>query len=327
MNALLTANLHTKRRLQFREDGTFKILMFSDIQERADFDPKALAHIEKLLDAADPDLVLLGGDQCMGPEVPTKEAFVTFLSALAEPLEKREIPWAHVFGNHDHDLDFDPFVQQALYEAYPHCVSKHTDGIAGVTNFMLPICNHGTDEIGFNVWGLDTHQKSPAFFADCGIEDPAEWETRPIGMGCYDTLRFDQLLWYWNSSSVLEEFVGHRVPSLVCMHIAPAEFALAINNPDACGLKGQHPERLDGGVLNSGIFSAFLQRGDVRCIACGHTHLNHFSANIYGITACFDAAAGFRCYGDDENRGGRVFEICEHDPQTVKTYPLLYKEL
>lgn len=327
MYELLKANLHTKHRLSFRADGTFKILVFSDVQERRNFDPKTRADIEKMLDATAPDLVILCGDQCMGPDASSLEDFTAFLAVLAQPLEQRYIPWAHVFGNHDYDLNFDPFVQQALYEAYPFCVSKHTTDADGITNFMLPIYKHGSDEIGFNVWGMDTHQIGTSFWKDCGIAQPNEWTNKPFGIGRYDTLRFEQLLWYRDSSLALEQYTGHKVPSLMCMHIAPPEVALAINNPDESKLVGYNSERLDGGVLNSGLFSLLLQRGDVRCICAGHTHRNNFSADVYGINVCLDATAGWTCYGDDESRGGRVFEITEADPQNIKTYPVLYKDL
>lgn len=88
---------------------------------------------------------------------------------------------------------------------------------------------------------------------------------------------------------------------------------------DECGVKGSAVETLDPGVFNSGIFAEILQRGDIRCICCGHTHKNSFEATYCGIKLCYDACAGFTHYGVDQIRGGRIFEIHENDPRNIKT--------
>ena len=63
--------------LKFREDGTFRILMMSDLQESANFDPRSLRSMEALLDDCAPDLVILGGDNCYGPEINSHTIFFT----------------------------------------------------------------------------------------------------------------------------------------------------------------------------------------------------------------------------------------------------------
>ena len=50
--------------LRFREDGTFRVLMMSDLQESSSYDPRSLRSVEALLDECTPDLVILGGDNC-----------------------------------------------------------------------------------------------------------------------------------------------------------------------------------------------------------------------------------------------------------------------
>lgn len=46
--------------LTFRPDGTFRVLMMSDLQESASYDPRSLRSVEALLDECAPDLVILG---------------------------------------------------------------------------------------------------------------------------------------------------------------------------------------------------------------------------------------------------------------------------
>ena len=44
--------------LRFRPDGTFRVLMVSDIQESAQYDPRSLRSVEAQLDECQPDLVI-----------------------------------------------------------------------------------------------------------------------------------------------------------------------------------------------------------------------------------------------------------------------------
>jgi len=94
---------------------------------------------------------------------------------------------------------------------------------------------------------------------------------------------------------------------------------MAYKNPEKYVLEGHYEEDLSHGLFNSGLFSALLQRGDVRTICCGHTHHNDFEAVYCGIRLCWDACAGYSCYGTDTHRGGRIFDITEQDPWSVKT--------
>ena len=47
--------------------------------------------------------------------------------------------------------------------------------------------------------------------------------------------------------------------------------------------------------------------------------MNDFEAEYCGIRLCWDACAGYRCYGIDALRGGRLFEIREDDPWHITT--------
>ncbi|MBO4228887.1 MAG: metallophosphoesterase [Clostridia bacterium] len=306
--------------LVFRPDGTFRVLMMSDLQESASYDPRSLRSVEVLLEEGDPDLVILGGDNCFGPEISSEEDLIRFLDIFTAPMERRGIPWAHVFGNHDHDVPISPDRHQALYERYPMCVSGHTDGIHGKSNFLLPVLNR-RGEIALAVWGLDTNHTVDDL--DCLVpgmrmRDAAGLPNRPVGYGEWGTLFFDQLLWYYSTSLALEREAGKKVPGLLCMHVAPFEYKTAQANP-SCVREGHFDESLGSGPFNSGLFFLLLQRGDVRAVCCGHTHRNDFDADYCGIRLLWDACVGYRCYGVDERRGGRLFVYREDAPEEVTT--------
>ena len=315
--------LNPKHRLAFNEKGSFRILMLSDVQEHFPYDERVTEFFNAVLDREHPDLILFGGDNCCGPDIHTEEEFDGFLANLTEPAERHKIPWAHVFGNHDHDLFIDDSEQQRRYEAYPYCVSGHTPGIHGTTNFVLPIHAHDSNKVVFTVWGLDTNNLAAdmdnLLMNGCSMKPLTNLPNRETPYGAWDTVRFDQLMWYWNTSVALEKAAGYKVPGLMFMHIAPEEFQLAGDHPDVSNRKGYWDERLSPAVLNSGLFSEIVQRGDIRCICCGHTHRNDGEAELCGIRLCFDASAGTRCYGNDETRGCRIFDLSESEPDRILT--------
>lgn len=321
----LEHNLYCKRELKFRPDGSFKILMMSDIQEGVDYDPRTPEAIDRLVEKERPDFVLLGGDNCDGRKLKTAEELKRYLEIFVAPMEKRGILWAHVFGNHDYDVAMDRVEQTKLYEQFPHCVSKHTEDISGVTNFVLPILHSNGEGIAFHLWGMDTKH----YFSDSGL--PYEKEIRTLQgypvASKWDVIRFDQQMWYWNSSLELESHNKAKVDGMLFMHVAPWEFQYAVDNPERMGTKGSTVERQSLGMLNSGIFSTVLQRGDIRCIACGHTHSNSFEGSFCGIKMCLDACAGYTPPSIDALRGGRVFLLNESDTSKIQTYMSHYQDL
>ena len=44
-------------------------------------------------------------------------------------MESRKILWAHIFGNHDHNIELDDIRKTKIYEEYKYCISKHTENI------------------------------------------------------------------------------------------------------------------------------------------------------------------------------------------------------
>ena len=314
-------NVRNEHVLRFEENGTFRVLMMSDLQESSSYDPRSLRSIEVLLDEGSPDLVVLGGDNCYGPEIKNERQLKDFLDIFTAPMESRGIPWVHVFGNHDHDVSIPIERQQEIYESYPMCISCHTDEtVHGKSNFMLPVYSKN-NEIALAIWGLDTNHSVDELDGLIGksMRQSALLPNAPVGTGPWGMIYFDQLLWYWNTSLSLEEKTGRKVPGLLCMHIAPYEYRTASANPRICVREGHYDEPLGSTPFNTGLFSVLLQRGDIKAICCGHTHENDFDAEYCGIRLLWDACVGYRCYGIDERRGGRLFTYYENDPAKIET--------
>lgn len=325
MNDNLKNNLLLKHELKFNSNGNFKILMMSDIQETLNYDKRTLMSIDQLIESQKPDLVILGGDNCDGTVLNTQNELEEYLKIFSAPMEKRCIPWAHVFGNHDHDISIDDVTKTEIYEKYKYCISKHTEDIYGTTNFVLPIKCSDKNEIAFNIWGLDTNNLMTD--TDIKIDKNINLMKRPSMSSRWDILHFEQLMWYWNSSIEFEKYCNRKINGILFMHIPPYEFQYIVDNPQYTNAKGSMEELMKIGMFNSGIFSTILQRNDIKCIACGHSHNDCFEGDFCGIKMCLDACAGYSPYGTDELRGGRIFEINENNTNKITTYMLHYKDL
>ena len=87
--------------------------------------------------------------------------------------------------------------------------------------------------------------------------------------------------------------------------------------------------------INSGIFAAAFQRGDVKAMFAGHDHINTFDGIYCGIRMGYDGSIGYEAYGARDNdpghdrerlRGGRVFDIAKDDPWNIRTEMVFVKD-
>ena len=331
MNTTANNLLTTKLPLRFRPDGNFRIMMFSDIHGGRGFAANETHDaIEALIAKANPDLVLIAGDIC-GPgyiHAETVDDVRFVLDAISEPMERRGIPWAHVFGNHDDNYGVPNAVQQPIYESYPHCVSKAgTEDIDGVGNYFLPVFDADGKDVIFGVWGLDSNHSMPEFFEDYGLPaDTRYYQASQASSGDYDGPRTSQVFWYWQTSQMLENHLGHKVPSLMYMHIPTPEHALVTVHKNKVNFKGYQLEDVASHTLNSGLFSACVQRGDVKAIFCGHEHENQFSANYMGIMLGYDGFLSYHACHNEDIRGCRLFDISADKPADIKSSILLVRD-
>ena len=314
-----------KRTLRFNADGKFRILMVSDIQETLTYDKRTPKALRALIDHVKPDLMILGGDNCDGRKVKTREELKEYLDIFTAPMQETDTPFIHVYGNHDHDVSIPASEQSELYESYSACISGHSpEGVPGTSNYATLIYAHDSDKVKFCIYAFDTHHKNAELRPGVSTESlllPNKYKP----MRKWDIIRFEQQMWYWNLSKELEEREGEKVRAMAVMHVVPHEAALTMKNPAETSLKGAADETLQCGVLNSGFFATVLQRGDVDIIAAGHSHEDTIDAVYGGVRFCLDGCAGFSPYGIDEIRGGRVFEISEDGSH--ETYMVAYNDI
>ena len=314
-----------KKPLRFGKDGKFKILCISDIQETVSFSPVTEKAISVLLDTEKPDLVLLLGDNCNGPKIGSEEEMRRYAQKLSSFFESRDLPWAHVWGNHDHEVALNKELHQSIYTSLPGCLSFNAPGVSGQSNFVLPILGSTDDRIRFNVWGLDSGSHINTFASEILGEQRDLWEeARSVNerfrfQSVFGLLAFDRLVWYFNTSKAIEEENGFKPAALLVTHVAPWEMINVVADAEKCGSVGRTTEGYALNTFNSGLFSAILQRGDVKAVCSGHTHRNDVCGEYCGIRLCSDGSIGYSAYGDADTRGGRIYEIDEKDPYAFTT--------
>ncbi len=310
-----------KEKLYFKPDGTLRVLMISDIQEVVSCDPRSPKCYRELVVQTKPDLIIWGGDNIDGRKMKTADELRAYLDIFASINEEAGIPWMHVFGNHDYDMDISPCEQSAIYAEYPHCISGISpENVPGVTNYVIPIYSVSSEKPAYAIYAFDSMHKEAELRPGVSFES-MKLANRPAVNRKWEPLRFEQLMWYWNTSKQLEAEAGKQIKALAVMHVPPHEISMITDNPDDCGTQGFWDEAIQCGIVNSGFFAAALERGDVECIASGHLHRDTVEGTYAGIRMCLDACAGFRPGGFDDRRGGRIFEITEYGIAETKMIP------
>jgi hypothetical protein len=282
--------------LWFREDGTFKIVQFTDMHwhngDPDDLQTRAL--MERVLDAERPDLVMLTGDVIAGE--PCRDPAESWRQSVA-PMEERGLPWAAVFGNHDDEGCLSRAELMAVQQESKRCLSEPgPEEISGVGNYVLPILSARTGSLAAALYCLDSQSYAPP------------------GLGGYGWVEYDQIGWYLAAARALsKEFAaakdGTPLPALAFFHIPLPEYD-EVWDFHAC--RGVKYENVCCPRLNTGLFSAFYSVGDVMGTFVGHDHVNDFEGTLHGLRLCYGRATGYNTYGRDGfPRGARVIQFRE----------------
>ena len=207
----------------------------------------------------------------------------TWLAAV-EPLERLGVPWAAVFGNHDDEGAATREDLLAAQRGCAHCLTERGPrSLTGVGNFTLDVA--GGEGFSMRLYFLDSGAYAAA------------------GPGKYAWIAHDQVSWYRSLADAA------RGPALAFFHIPLPEFETAWAAGEALGSRG---EEVCCPALNSGLFAAFHEQGEVVGIFCGHDHLNDFEARLHGIRLCYGRATGYNTYPEPAlARGLRIIELHE----------------
>lgn len=278
-----------KSRLRFREDGTFKIVQFTDVHwQNGEADDKRTEALMRLvLQEEAPDLIVFTGDivyseHCEDPRLSHRHAVAA--------AEESGIPWAAVLGNHDAEANVTRAQMLDALMAHDRCLARHTPGISGFGNYALTVA------------GPDGADAAALYFLDSGDYSPL-----PQVEG-YGWIRKDQIDWYAAESRKLAALNGGSpLPALAFFHIPLPEYATVWERSVCYGSKH---EGVCSPQLNSGFFAAMAEMGDVMGTFVGHDHINDYWGELHGIRLAYGRATGYHTYGKEGfPRGARVIRL------------------
>ena len=280
------------QQLKFNADKKFKIVQFTDVHWVADSlaSEEAGDRMNEVLDAEKPDLVVYTGDIIFG-----RPADKGMRRAL-EPAIKRGIPFAVTFGNHDDEQDMN---RKDLYEFIkdmPGNLTSTVEGLSGVTNFILPVKSSVGEKDAAVLYVFDSNSYSSM-----------------KQVKGYGWIKHDQVQWYINESKKYTEANGGTpLPALSFFHIPLPEYHEAVKHEGAFMI-GTRKETACSPEINTGLFAAMLEAGDVLGVFVGHDHVNDYAVSWKGVMLCYGRFTGGKTVYHDMpgGNGARVIELTE----------------
>ena len=273
--------------LKFR-NGYFKIVQLTDLHYKLGVkaSQQALDCIREMVTEEKPDLVMVTGDLIYSmPADSTLSVVLSTLSSLG-------VPFAITFGNHDYDFKAPSAALYAQMQKTSHCVMPVQQGKN--LDYSLPVMSSNGKRTAAVLYCIDTHNRSSI----AGV-DGYQWITQ------------SQITWYRQRSSVYKQQNGGMpLPALAFMHIPLPEYNYATDNTQ-CPMYGSRLERAYAPSLNSGMFTAMKEQGDVMGVFCGHDHDNDYAVAYYGILLAHGRFSGGNTEYNHLKSGARVIVLKE----------------
>ena len=291
--AVLNATAQNKK-LCFRADGKFKIVQFTDDHvvwqdHRSD---TAFACIKHIIKIEKPDFIILTGDIIFSnPGIDNFKQVINYVASF-------KIPFAFVFGNHDQQFGATDSMLLNAVKDVPYNLTTTVAGVSGYSNFDLPVYSSNKQKIEALIYGFDSHSFNGKY--------------KQTGVSGYDYIFRDQIDWYVRTSrQYTAENGGQALPAVAFFHIPLPEYAYALTDPHV-RYYGLQNEAICSSPLNSGLFTAMKEQGDVMGVFCGHDHVNDYAANYNGILLAYGRySGGNTVYNDNKCNGARIIELSE----------------
>lgn len=264
--------------LRFNDEGRFRIAQFTDLHCKP-FDATTdttFATIRAVVERERPDLAVLTGD------VVAYDPATDGWQQVCSLFEQLNLPFTVTLGNHDAEYLTKDSIYTILMKSPLYVGDKGPAELHGMGNCVLEIKN-SEGRTGASIYMIDSGDYQPN-----------------QKLGHYDWIHLDQINWYRDNSARLS------VPSVAFFHIPLQEFAEILDDDKTFG------HRHEGGgapaKLNTGLFAAAAEAGDVMGFFVGHDHDNDFIGINRETALGFGRCTGAEAYGR-LTRGARIIDL------------------
>ncbi len=285
----LTTTAQNKVDLSFNSSGEIKIVQFTDthIELKNEKNLEVYSTVKKVLDAEKPDLVVLTGDVIT--EDNPQEGYLRFEKIFADA----GIPWVVVFGNHDSEHNFSRKELADFLQQRKLCLNNDKGETYGNSNFVLTV-------------GKNTNTEALLYFMDSN----AYSTLKPL-VGGWGWFTYEQVGWYREKSKQYTKSNGGKpYPALAFFHIPLPEYYQAWSNKAIAHI-GTRNEKECSPEINTGMFAAMLESGDVMGTFVGHDHINDYIGVWYNIALAYGRVSKKMSEPEDPLAGARVIVLKE----------------
>ena len=310
--------------------GDFKILQLTDIHLGGgvlsyDKDLKALKACYALLQATQPDLVVVTGDLSypvglssfsFNNTAPVQQ-FATFMRLLG-------VPWAFTYGNHDTEsyAATSKSDLNTLYKSLSYKTSK---------TLLYPYVQP-------DIWGRNNQLievRNPDGTLNQGLFLIDSNAYTGEGLNKYDYIHDDQVAWYKEQVLRMNAEAGRIVPSLVFFHIPLQEYKTAYDlymqgSSEVTWYFGANEEKSKNKVCcseyPSSLFDVARELGSTTGFFCGHDHYNNMSLEYQGLRLTYGMSIDYLVEPgiarDTKQRGATLITLHEDGTEDIVQVPL-----
>ena len=320
--------------IKLNENRDVKVLQLSDIHlgngaMSVKKDRKAMQAVCKLIEKANPDLIVLTGDIVYPNSALTGSSDnLSALKIVINIMEKYQTPWTMCFGNHDAEYMAD-YGKSALCnllesEQYKYCLFKRgPENIGGLGNQVI------------NIYNADDSFNSSIF-----LFDNAEYAGATQTSG-YNPISLEQTNWYKNEIEKMNAGEGKTILSFAYFHVPLKEYEIAWNLYRDGNLSVKHyfgwanenGENISAPDERGTFFDTAVELGSTKAMFCGHNHLNDFSIEYQKIRLTFTKSIDYIAYflqgiaNKTEQRGSTTLMIKGLNSQMTQDFDIYQTKL
>jgi hypothetical protein len=282
--------------IKFNAAGKLKIAQFTDLHYIAGEEPskKSINTINYTLDTEKPDLVVFTGDVVV--KAPTKQGWDEVLNTVIS----RKIPYIVTFGNHDDEAEMTREEVAKYVAAKPYLVNNKVkiDGVDGFLNAAIEV----KGKVPAVIYAMDSHAYS---------KNP-----RIKGYGWFHQ---NQIAWFTKESARFKKAnQDSTLTALAFFHIPLPEYKQAFDNQKNKRFGVRYEDECPPSI-NTGMFAAMLEAGDVLGMFVGHDHVNDYLVDYHGVALAYGCWTGSENTYQRNKNGARIIELTD-GKREFKTY-------